>query len=131
MDATWSLGYWIKRRRKALDLTQRELAALVHCSVELISKIEADARRPSRDIAARLAEQLGLAPTEYEIFVRSARAEISVERLPTPTAEVVGATRIHASAPHDRPASLPTYLTSFIGRTQELASIRDLLRQPK
>ena len=73
MDATWSLGYWIKRRRKALDLTQRELAALVHCSVELISKIEADARRPSRDIAARLAEQLGLAPSKHEIFVRSAR----------------------------------------------------------
>ena len=51
-----SLGLWIKRRRKALDLTQGALAALVGCSLALIQKIEADARRPSREIAALLAK---------------------------------------------------------------------------
>jgi len=55
MSDSISLGLWIKRRRKALDLTQADLAQRVSCSVDLIQKIEADARRPSRDMAARLA----------------------------------------------------------------------------
>ena len=57
-----SLGLWIKRRRKALDLTQDALAALVGCSKELIVKIEGDARRPSREIATLLATHLGGTP---------------------------------------------------------------------
>jgi predicted transcriptional regulator len=48
VDEILSLGLWIKRRRKALDLTQDDLARLVGCSKELITKIEGDARRPSR-----------------------------------------------------------------------------------
>ena len=47
-QALLSFGLWIKRRRKALDLTQDALAALVGCSKDLIVKIEGDARRPSR-----------------------------------------------------------------------------------
>ena len=60
MDALFSLGQWIKRRRKALDLTQEAFAQRVGCSKELIAKIEADARRPSRQIVERLAHQLEL-----------------------------------------------------------------------
>lgn len=45
MEPIWSSGAWIKRRRHMLDLTQEVLAARVGCSVELISKIEGDARR--------------------------------------------------------------------------------------
>ncbi|MCI0552523.1 MAG: helix-turn-helix domain-containing protein [Anaerolineae bacterium] len=44
----YSFGNWVKRRRKALDLTQHELAAKVGCSASLIFKIESDERRPSR-----------------------------------------------------------------------------------
>src|SRR5690349_11284260 len=43
VDSTLSFGYWLQRRRHALDLTQAELARRVGCSVELIRKIEADA----------------------------------------------------------------------------------------
>ena len=35
----YSFGNWIKRRRKALDLTQQELADRVGCSLSLIFKI--------------------------------------------------------------------------------------------
>jgi transcriptional regulator with XRE-family HTH domain len=52
-------GYWLRRRRKALDLTQEALAAAVACSRFAIRKIEADERRPSRRLAERLAEKLG------------------------------------------------------------------------
>ena len=83
--ALLSFGLWIKRRRKALDLTQDALAALVGCSKDLIVKIEGDARRPSREIAALLATQLQLAPEEREDFIRCARAELTPDRLPPPT----------------------------------------------
>jgi transcriptional regulator with XRE-family HTH domain len=68
-----SLGVWIKRRRKALDLTQDALAALVGCSKELIVKSEGDARRPSRDIATLLATHLQLAADERVRFIQVAR----------------------------------------------------------
>src|SRR5215213_10285993 len=80
-----SLGQWIKRRRKASDLTQDELAQRVGCSLETIRKIEADARRPSRQIAERLADQLGLVADERVAFVKAARAELATDQLAPPT----------------------------------------------
>ena len=59
-----SFGAWLKRRRKALDLTQSALARLVGCSVVSIRKIEADEQRPSHQIAERLAAQLQVAPED-------------------------------------------------------------------
>jgi transcriptional regulator with XRE-family HTH domain len=68
-----SFGAWLKRRRKALDLTQEALARLVGCSVVSIRKIEADEQRPSRQIALRLAQHVQLAPDEQATFVQFAR----------------------------------------------------------
>ncbi len=48
MDTSNSFGYWVRRRRKALDLTQEELAERVGCAVITLRKIEADERRPYR-----------------------------------------------------------------------------------
>ena len=48
-----SLGYWIRRRRNALDLTQAELADQIPCSLATIKKIETDARRPSPQMGVR------------------------------------------------------------------------------
>jgi len=33
MDRTSSFGYWLRRRRKARDLTQQELARQVGCAL--------------------------------------------------------------------------------------------------
>src|SRR6185295_10366947 len=68
-----SFGAWLKRRRKALDLTQEALARLVGCAVVSIRKIEADEQRPSRQIALRLAQHLQIAPHEQATFVQFAR----------------------------------------------------------
>jgi len=88
MERTSSFGYWLRRRRKALDLTQAELAQRVSCSLELIQKIEADARRPSRQLAEKLAECLGIAADERAAFVQAARAERSADRLALPSQPV-------------------------------------------
>ena len=59
-ERTNSFGYWLRRRRKALDLTQEALAQRVSCSGFTIRKIEADERRPSRQLADRLAAVLAI-----------------------------------------------------------------------
>src|SRR2546421_57003 len=89
MDAPISFGYWIRRRRKALDLTQDELAHQVGCSVMTIRKIEAGGRRPSRQIPERLADCLEIAPADHAIFIKVARAHVSVEQLADPMERTV------------------------------------------
>lgn len=81
MEEHASFGYWIQRRRKALDLTQHELARRVGCAVSTIRKIEADERRPSRQMAELLANKLAIPDTERATFLEVARAERSIERL--------------------------------------------------
>ena len=80
-DRTTSFGYWLKRRRKALDLTQEQLAQSVACSRFAIRKIEADERRPSRRLAERLADRLAIPPHERDAFLETARALRSVDHL--------------------------------------------------
>src|SRR5262245_37160212 len=88
MDDHASFGYWVRRRRKALDLTQDALGQLVGCSVMTIRKIEGDIRRPSRQIAERLAECLEIPPHERASFIKAARAELAVDRLSAPAADL-------------------------------------------
>src|SRR5262245_36226100 len=72
MDDITSFGAWLKRRRQTLGLTQDALAQQVGCAVATIRKIEADARRPSVQIAERLADVL--APQDRAAFLHAARA---------------------------------------------------------
>ncbi|MFZ5855405.1 MAG: tetratricopeptide repeat protein [Chloroflexota bacterium] len=76
-----SVGYWIKRRRKSLDLTQADLANRVGCALITIAKIEADERRPSREMAHLLAQHLEVATTQADLFVQILRGEKSSRNL--------------------------------------------------
>jgi predicted ATPase/transcriptional regulator with XRE-family HTH domain len=136
-----SLGLWIKRRRRALDLTQTELARRVSCSLELIQKIEADARRPSREIAARLAGQLELTGDERTQFIQVARMELGADRLAAPTQSIVRGAFVPAPAmlsdrdtAEEQPATpqtnLPTPPNALIGRVREIEQVCVLLRTP-
>src|SRR5688572_292910 len=55
------------------------------CAAETLRKIEADVRRPSRQIAERLAEALEIPPADRAAFIKAARAELAVDRLKSPT----------------------------------------------
>src|SRR5690349_570818 len=83
-----SFGRWVQRRRKALDLTQEELAQRVGCAAETLRKIEADARRPSRQIAERLAEALEIPEADRAVFIKAARSELAADRLAHPTQDL-------------------------------------------
>jgi predicted ATPase/class 3 adenylate cyclase len=81
MESTSSFGYWIRRQRKALDLTQQALAERVGCSLAAIKKIEGDERHPSRQIAERLAEVLDVPTSQREIFLEVARGVQQIDQL--------------------------------------------------
>src|SRR5689334_13020221 len=67
LTAVHSFGALVRRKRKALDLTQAALAQRVGCAESLIRKIEAEERRPSRQVAERLADALQIVPEAREL----------------------------------------------------------------
>lgn len=111
--AAVSFGYWVRRRRLALDLTQASLARRVGCSTAAIKKIEHDERRPSRTMARRLADALGLPPDQQPRFVAAGLGELAAERL----GEV---------SPPDDPGPAPSWLSVPIGADRPPAVGREL-----
>lgn len=140
-----SFGSWIRQRRRSMDLTQEQLAEKVACSPSAIRKIEADERRPSREVAALLADALEIPENNRALFLRIARSEVRYERLaeistarPITLAMESLLPSLHPVAPmapvRARPSSaaprLPTYPTPLVGRSAELSQIVHLLSDP-
>ena len=127
MDESISFGDWLRRRRGALGLTREGLGRRVGLSVSAIRKLESDERRPSRETADRLAEELQVPSGERRAFVQVARSELRVDALPSPL--LPGDL---PAEPEDGPAiqdrhTLPTPLTSFVGRQGQLEQVQGTL----
>ena len=114
-----SFGLRVRQWRKARDLTQEELARRVGCALSMIQRIESDVRRPSREVAARLAQVLDVAAEERATFLKVARAELAAEHLRP--VEAPGVVR----------NNLPVQRSVLIGRERELADVIALLRRPR
>jgi transcriptional regulator with XRE-family HTH domain len=128
-ETTGSFGDWVRQRRRALDITQAELARWVGCAAITIRKIEREERRPSRQMAELLAQNLAIPDNELDAFLRLARG-----------AFVVTGSQLH------RPAKLPAFLNrnqtsdfleksdvspvakTFVGREAELAQLEAWLQ---
>lgn len=123
----YSFGSWVKRRRKVLDLTQQDLAERVGCSHSLIYKIEADARRPSRQIAQLMADHLEIPPDQRELFLKIARQERRSTDLdaiqPPPPPDLIPTS-------DSQQASFPAFPVPLIGREREVRAIMGLLLDP-
>jgi predicted ATPase/transcriptional regulator with XRE-family HTH domain len=150
VEAQSSFGEWLRARRKALDLTQIELAERTGCAEDTIGRIEAGTRRPSRQVAALLAEALGVPAQSQADFVRFAREgslaagtgsglgrlEIASDTpdapaSPGPPANLTAPTqptRAHPAAWVPYLSSLPHPPTLLIGREDELATTTALVR---
>ena len=123
-DRTHSFGYWLRRRRKALDLTQEALAQRVSCSGFTIRKIEADERRPSRPLAERLAVALAIADDERPDFLAAARAVHTTDRLRLDRMPVGAET---TDSPPDPGVDTASDATPFVGRSHEYGLLIGLI----
>ncbi len=126
-----TFGYWLRRRRRALDLTQEALAVRVSCSQAAIKKIEADERRPSKGLALRLAEHLALPANERAMFLEAARTPrlfggLGLAALPITAVSVDAA---GDSPAHPATAVAPTVdpKSPFVGRSSEYAQCLRLI----
>jgi len=103
-----TFGQWVKHQRKALGLTQDNLAQRVACSKSMINKIESDLRSPAKPIIELLALHLKIPPADYADFAHLAQPELLVEK----------------------PSNvLPISLTSLIGRERDVAAVSFSLQQ--
>jgi predicted ATPase/transcriptional regulator with XRE-family HTH domain len=118
-----SFGQWLRRRREALRLTRRDLADRVGCSVSTLRKIEDDERRPSASMAESLARALLIDPVGQPRFVEVARGQRCVEDLGT-----LEPSSTPTSAPTT--SNLPAPATGLVGRSDEIARVLSLLREP-
>lgn len=131
MEPIVSFGYWVRRRRLTLDLTQATLAHQVGCSAVMIKKIEADERRPSRQMAKLLAACLQIPEAEQTAFIQAALGEQLVERIGVqPFAGSVNGSTFPA-APAEAKHNLPAQANPLIGRDKELAQVAALLANPE
>lgn len=111
---------WLRQRRQDRGLTQENLGELVGYAGQTIRKIEGGQRRPSPQLALKLAQALQLNPDEHDAWMAAARAdELAAEPSePEPL-------RSPASSPQ-----LPAYLTPFVGRERERGELAALLGRP-
>lgn len=124
MSAYASFGEALRRRRRALDLTQQQLAARVGCATTTIVKFENETRRPSHEMAQRLADVLDVPPAERPLFLQAARRS---GRSPAPAQD---AALPETQSQRSLPSSLPTAPLPLMGRDGESVVLKDLLAQP-
>jgi predicted ATPase/DNA-binding XRE family transcriptional regulator len=118
-------GRRLRQLRRARDLTQHALAQAAFCALDTIKKLESGRRRPSRQLAAQLADVLGLDATERHAFLAAARASAASDALddPPPATTTSPAQRVQSN--------LPAQLTRFIGREQAIADVGGLLQRAR
>jgi predicted ATPase/DNA-binding XRE family transcriptional regulator/Tfp pilus assembly protein PilF len=125
MNHELDFGVWLRQMRAVHDLTQEALAEKVGCSTQTVRAFESGRRRPSRDMAARIAAVLHVAPEALADFMRRARAPqfapakaaLTIDDAPP---EVLVAAV--AALPSHPSVALPT--DSLIGRYDDLQRVR-------
>jgi non-specific serine/threonine protein kinase len=116
---TTAFGGLLRQHRVAAGLTQEALAERAGMSVYGIQKLEAGTTHPYRDTALRLAQALGLTSDLAEQFQA---AVAPVRRRGSTRADVPSGERHH---------NVPSEVTSFVGREQELIDIPTRLHRAR
>lgn len=123
-----TFGEWLRQQRAQLKLTRKEFADRVGCSIALLRKIESGERRPSVQIAELIANCLNIPPEERSTFVRVARGELRVDRLPPIVEPETGLPYSASEIPR---SNLPQISTPLIGRKREVERIYQLMTEPQ
>jgi transcriptional regulator with XRE-family HTH domain len=126
-EQRWSFGSWLRWRRRALDLTQAELATRSGCVLTTIKKLETGARQPSRRLAERLADALALSGEERATLLETlgSSAATALPSLPAQPGVDVAPGAARAAVP----SALPAPHRPLIGRSRDVAALRSLLTE--
>lgn len=133
--AEFTFGKWLRRRRKALDLTQVELAARVPCAKGTIRRLEADDLQPSKQLAERLAELLDIPVPKRPDFVRFARNSLpldaSFDLVPVPIGDSEAKPPLREWVkPLTRRYVISAAVTPLLGRLHAAGAIGEMLLRP-
>ncbi|MCC6455853.1 MAG: tetratricopeptide repeat protein [Caldilineaceae bacterium] len=123
---------WLKRLRAQQDLTQEALAELAYCSVQTIRFFESGKRRPSLEMAERLAEVLAIPAEQRALFIRQARTSLSAAgdengAENSPLQSLPSAEPTSVSVPTPPAARIPLPATVLVGRQPEATRLHHLL----
>ena len=122
-----TFGQWVKHQRKALGLTQADLAQRVACSKSMINKIESNQRTPSKSIIELLALHLKIPPADYVRFVQMPRPNLLVEPEDYLSERGTGSAQI----PPKNHKDFPIPLTPLIGREHDIATVCTTLQKSR
>src|SRR5919106_6367673 len=114
MQEEISFGIWLRKQRRALDLSRQAFAAQVGCAEVTLRRIEAGTLKPSKELAQILLERLGIPETERPQWISFARGLAAFPLRSTPSS--------------NKPiTNLPASLTTFIGREKEQSDVIRLI----
>lgn len=130
MDEPTSFGEWMKQRRKALGLTQKELARQVGYSISALRKIESNERRPSQQTAEVFANELKIQEGDRRIFIQVARGLRSLGQLPA-AISLLPENKPFQEARRKHFSNLPLPLADLVGREAELAILNQRFHDPR
>lgn len=115
-----AFGRWLKKLRAEHDLTQEMLAEQIGCATQTLRSIELGSRRPSREMAERIAAILHVPTEQQSEFVRLAR---QAGEIPPPVPNPWPAAQFQPNPP-----SALTLAGPLIGREAEVNALCHLLR---
>ena len=68
-------GEWLRKQRRALDLSRQDLANRAGCAEITLRRIEAGTLKPSKELAFLLLEKVGISQSEREEWIHYARGQ--------------------------------------------------------
>ena len=105
---------WLRKQRRALDLSRQAFADQIGCAEVTLRRIEAGTLKPSKELAGIILETLGIPQSQYSQWISFARG---LSSLPTQSP-------LSSNKPE---SNLPISLTSFVGREKEQAQVINLI----
>ena len=110
MQEEISFGTWLRKQRRALDVSQKSLADQVGCAEVTLRRIEAGTLKPSKELASILLEKIGIPKAEWPQWISFARG-------------LSGFPSQSPSSTNKQKSNLPVPLTTFIGREKEQSEV--------
>ncbi|HSL45732.1 MAG TPA: helix-turn-helix domain-containing protein [Anaerolineales bacterium] len=114
MQEEISFGMWLRKQRRALDLSQKALADQVGCAEVTLRRIETDRLKPSKALANIILVKIGIPDADRPQWISFARGLSGFPTSTTPSS-------------NEPMTNLPAPLTTFIGREKEQVDVIRLI----